>query len=127
MDQNRKSISVSTNKRIKDWRMAGDGEMVIPDGISKMPERIPSCVEDILFHIHPECQKNINDHRGSDRQAGDVDEILSDGECRDPEDLPHPGTNPECFHLNKVFEIMHVTKISVFQINQGSVSSGTCF
>ena len=90
-----------------------------------MPKGIPSCVEDILFDIHPKCQKNIDDHRGSYRKAGDVDEILSDGEGRNSEYLSHPGTNPECFHFNEVFEIVHDTKIFVLWINQGSVSCGS--
>jgi hypothetical protein len=90
-----------------------------------MPKGIPSCIEDILFDIHPKCQKYVYDHRGSYGQTGDVDEILSDGEGRDPEYFTHPGTNPECFHFNEVFEIVHNTKIFVLRINQGSVSYGS--
>lgn len=113
---------ITTLKGKKVGWLDGERKAEIADDASKIPERVPSSIEHILFHIHPECQENIDDHRGSDREAGDVYEILPNGECRDPEHLPDPGTDPESLDFNKVFEIVHNTKIFVFQINQGSIS-----
>jgi len=77
----------------------------------EITERITSGIQDIMLHIHPESQENINYHRRPHSEEGYVNEIFPDGKRGNPQHFTDPGANPENLPFDKIFEPVHISNL----------------
>jgi len=79
-----------------------------------MPQRIPSCIEDIPFYIHPESHEEVNNDRGTQGHEGHIDKVLAYGGSSDAHLFADGGTYPKHMPLNKMFKPVHTAKLKTF-------------
>ena len=77
----------------------------------QIPQRIPPCIQDISFYIHPERYEEVNDDRRSEGHKGHIDEVFPDGGRGNTHALADGGTHAEYMPFNKMFEPVHTAKL----------------
>jgi hypothetical protein len=65
----------------------------------------------ISFQVHPKSEDKIEDYRGTQGQAGNIDEILTNGESGDTHDFPYPGAYTKNLPFNIAPQFVHTTNI----------------
>jgi hypothetical protein len=80
----------------------------------KIPQRIPSCIKYVALNIHPECNKQVNDYRGSHGKKGDINKIFADSCGGNAHFFSNGGTNSEYMPFNKVLQAVHSRKLLYF-------------
>ena len=73
----------------------------------QIPQRIPLCVKDIPFDIHPESHKEINDQWRTHGKERNIDKVFTDRCGGDAHLFADSGANPEYVPLNKMLEPVH--------------------
>lgn len=76
-----------------------------------IPQGVPASHTDVPFEVHPEGQEKIKQNRGSQRQTGNINEILSYGKSWNTHLFTDPGTYSQNLPFNEVSKLIHDIKI----------------
>jgi len=79
--------------------------LLISDGVS-------SSVKDILFHIHPKGDEEVNDYRGTHCDERNVNKIFPDGCGGYSHSICNSSTHSKQVPLNKMLKPVHNLKLN---------------
>jgi hypothetical protein len=68
-----------------------------------------------LFYIHPESRENVENNRRAHCQQRDIHKMPTNCGGRNAHLFTKVGANAKHVPLNKVFEVLHTTKLANFQ------------
>ena len=73
----------------------------------QISDRISPRIKNVAFHIHPECNKKINNQRRTHCEKGNINKIFPDGGCGNACFFSDRRTNAEHMPFNKMLKTIH--------------------